>query len=290
MSAFRDLTGQRFGRLSAVEVADKSADGCYRWKCLCDCGNVVIVRSRGLITGNTKSCGCLNKEFEDFSGLRFGRLTVIRRVPEKKGAVYWECKCDCGNTTIVTSGNLKGHTTRSCGCLQSETARKARGIPHHKLTETLNAIKSRCNNPNHICYANYGGRGIKVCDEWNNGTEGHDRFVMWSLENGYSNGLSLDRIDNNKGYSPDNCRWTTRSVQSSNRRVRNSTGVLGVYRTRGHKKYCAMIGKDYKRINLGTFDTIEEAAKARRDAELQYYGFPIGDNNNAQNIDRNTND
>lgn len=230
-------------------------------------------------------------KYVDLTGQKYGRLTVIELAERNiRGCIQWKCRCDCGNETILTTSAIRSGNTKSCGCLHSEICRRARGIPHHKLTETLNAIKSRCNNPNHKYYENYGGRGIRVCDEWNNGTAGHDRFVTWALANGYCDGLSLDRIDNNKGYSPDNCRWTTRSVQSSNKRPRNSTGVLGVYKKQGRKRYSATIGVGYKRINLGTFDTIDEATKARRDAEVKYYGFQMGDNNNAKNTDRNTDD
>lgn len=125
-----DLTGHRFGRLVAVRPTDERKNGMIMWECLCDCGNLKLVRSSELTQGKTKSCGCLKKDCSskngtktrrDITGVRFGRLTAIRPTEKRLfGAVVWECLCDCGNTTNVSLGNLNGGSTKSCGCLHKD--------------------------------------------------------------------------------------------------------------------------------------------------------------------------
>lgn len=125
-----DLAGQRFGRLIAVRPTDERKNGMIIWECLCDCGNIKLVRSSELRQGKTKSCGCLKKDSSsengtktrrDITGVRFGRLTAIRPTEKRLcGAVVWECRCDCGNITYVSLGNLKSRGTRSCGCLHKD--------------------------------------------------------------------------------------------------------------------------------------------------------------------------
>ena len=131
-------------------------------------------------------------------------------------------------------------------------------------------LKARCNNPNDKDYMKYGGRGIKVCKDWQ---ENPQSFIEWALANGYANNLSIDRIDVNKGYSPDNCRWADAVTQTRNRRVEktNKLGVKGVYYEKDRNKYRVTIGLDGKQIKIGRYDTLEEAKEARRKAELQYW-------------------
>lgn len=135
-----DLTGQRFGRL--VALCSKSFNGRLKWLCQCDCGNQVWVNTGGLRNGGTKSCGCLNKEYHDYTGERFGKLTVLKCIGHKidsanKKRITWECVCDCGNITYVSSDNFK--TTLSCGCLKKELSSqrfssKLDGMKFGKLT------------------------------------------------------------------------------------------------------------------------------------------------------------
>lgn len=148
-----------------------------------------------------------------------------------------------------------------------------------KLRIIRNGMKQRCYYPKHAEYKRYGDRGIKVCDEWMDAEKGLDRFVTWSLENGYEEGLTIDRIDYDGDYSPKNCRWVTPGIQSYNRHARqNKCGARGIAykeKTVNGRKYAyynPRICIRGKRISLGCYDTIEEAIAARKQAEMQYYG------------------
>lgn len=156
----------------------------------------------------------------DRTGQRFGRLTVIEEAGrDKHRNVIWKCRCDCGNESYVTTADLK--KTKSCGCwnidaiIQRNTrhgASKRGSIT--KLYKVWAAVKQRCTNPKNKAYKNYGGRGVKLCDEWLE----YEPFEKWAFENGYAEGLQLDRIDNNGSYSPDNCRFVSAVENSHNKR------------------------------------------------------------------------
>lgn len=229
MSERKELIGERFGRLEVIEISNKrDLSGNIYWKCRCDCGNIVIVQGRNLRNGRTKSCGCYKKDlwdehtketFKDMMGERYGCLTVIGRGEDyisknNKHTPTWICKCDCGKTTRTTRTNLINGKTKYCGC-KSPRFEEKHGKSRTRIYRIWASMKERCENENHIHYSNYGKRGITVCDEWKNDFQA---FYDWAMASGYKDNLTLDRKDNGKGYSPDNCRWATQKEQGRNRR------------------------------------------------------------------------
>lgn len=172
-------------------------------------------------------------KYIDLTGQRFGRFAVLSRNAEKsdiKKHSYFNCICDCGKHTIVASGDLKSGSSKSCGCLTKEviiSRNTKHGDKHSKLYNVWGAIKARCCNITNKAYPNYGGRGIDICDEWLE----FQAFKDWAMNNGYDKGLSIDRINNDGNYEPNNCRWTTRKVQTNNTRRNNRFEYNGESKT-----------------------------------------------------------
>ena len=155
---------------------------------------------------------------KDITGERFGKLTVISKHHlDKRQEWHWECKCDCGNTTIVTGNKLRSGHTKSCGCMleehRSKGFHKTHGLSETKLYTVWLNMKHRCYYKRNNMYYAYGGRGISVCDEWMK----FEVFADWAFSNGYEEGLSLERIDVNGNYCPENCKWIPMKKQYLNR-------------------------------------------------------------------------
>jgi hypothetical protein len=227
MGTLIDLSGQRFGRLTAIRYIKAEK----KWECLCDCGTTKIVKTMLLRSGKTRSCGCLRREvvfekiarakLKDRTGERYGRLIAVSYDGYRNSQAFWKCKCDCGNIVVVNTDSLRRGTTNSCGCLRKEITSTRMLVHGHakrqkgKSSEymTWQAMKKRCLNSNDKSYTDYGGRGIKVCDRW----MAFENFIrdMGPRPRGHS----LERMDVNGDYCPENCKWIPISEQSKNQRT-----------------------------------------------------------------------
>lgn len=164
----------------------------------------------------------MGKKKAIYIGQKFGRLTVLVRNEELK---KWDCICDCGCLVSVESGKLNNGNTKSCGCYARDmavNATKSHGMSDSKIYNVWKAMRKRCFNPKNKSFKYYGGRGITVCEEWN---DSFQAFYDWALKNGYQEGLQIDRINNDGNYEPSNCRWVSAKENNSHRRLgRNKHG------------------------------------------------------------------
>ena len=173
-------------------------------------------------------------------------------------------KCGlCGTNFKANTYDINGGYIKSCGCYNKrriKEANKTHGLGGTRLYTVWRDIKRRTLNPKHKNYNDYGGRGITICDEWLD----VQNFYNWAISNGYSDELSIDRIDNNGGYYPENCRWATQTIQNRNTRIQknNTSGYKGVSHHKGNNKYVAQITINNKSIYLGYFQTAEDGAVA----------------------------
>lgn len=211
--------------------------------------------------------------FVDITGNEYGRLKVISRAETIQKKTRWNCLCECGNTIIADGDKLKSQHTRSCGCLVIDAllSRATHGERGKRTKEfrAWAAMKSRCSNSKDKIYKFYGGRGIKVCDEW---ISSFPSFL--ACLGRCPDGHSLDRVDVNGNYEPGNVRWASDTIQMFNRRIfeNNTSGFAGVSVNR-YAKFVAYISCNKKRIHLGTFNTLGDAIAARKKAEIEYFGF-----------------
>jgi hypothetical protein len=237
-SHHRVSPGERYNYLTTVAFSHEKHRNRY-WTCLCDCGNETVVREVSLKAGRTGSCGChakaLRESFEDLTGKVYGRLTVVRLSSEKPPVPvrskegkriglrrYWDCECECGNTKIANGNSLKTGSTKSCGCLARDTGvllaerfSTTHGKSHTRLYKLHSGILSRCADKEN---KDYGGRGIAVAED----LKKYEDFEAWFIAKFKMaeppKGMSLDRIDNNLGYTKDNLRLATAEEQVLNRR------------------------------------------------------------------------
>ena len=160
---------------------------------------------------------------EDLTGRTFGELTVIRQSEsQRKHQRFWLCRCTCGRTSTVSTADLKSGNTKSCG--HKKNAHR-HGLYGKRIYRIYQSMKQRCYNPRNTNYKNYGGRGIKMCQEWVDSVE---TFSEWAISNGYADNLEIDRIDVDGDYSPNNCRWISHYEQCQNRRTNVQVTINGV--------------------------------------------------------------
>lgn len=161
----------------------------------------------------------MHKQVKNEIGNVYGRLVVIKAAESKNGKARWVCKCSCGKELVVGGDSLRNKGTKSCGCLNKDTCGdifRTHGLSKTRLYTIYNDMKQRCYNKNSSEYNIYGGKGIKICDDW---LLSFKNFYDWAILNGYDKTFSLDRIDGNKNYTPENCRWATRKTQAVNRKT-----------------------------------------------------------------------
>lgn len=255
-SKIKDLTGHRFGHLVVTKYMGRSL-----WEAVCDCGKVGIYNGRHLREGETKTCGC--RTGESMIGKRFGRLVVLEEAglyQTPNGSTYrqYKCLCDCGNTVTTLGNSLRSGDTRSCGCLVSETNKKLNtkhGKCYTRLYMMWSAMKQRCYYEKADNYANYGGRGIEVCEEWRNDFQS---FYDWAMANGYNPnapqyGCTIDRINPNGNYEPSNCRWVGMIEQANNKSSNHLITYNGEQLTimEASRKYSISSQALYQRIKNG---------------------------------------
>lgn len=206
-------------------------------------------------------------KFVDISGLKIGGWTISSEFKKVRTSIHWKCKCECGIEKFVLGSSITSGKSNSCGCLNRKN--KRHGLSKTTEYYSWNAMMSRCYNEKNIGYNLYGGKGITVCEEWHS-FENFLRDMGKKPDKEYT----IDRIDGEKNYSKENCRWATKTQQTRNRKIdiKNEFNCPGV--SKNHNSFQATIGIGKETKYLGCFKNVEDAIKARKEAELKYWGEP----------------
>lgn len=235
------VIGKTFGELACLRRA-----GDYKWECLCACGTTVYRNAFALLGGKSKCCGCKisqrasERTRPSLAGQQYGRWTVLHWSHLDNGASYWTCRCSCGTVSKIPAANLKRGLSKSCGCLarNAHVARALAAPPRVPKDKKPRAPKQprrpeygvwhhmlrRCSESSNKSYANYGGRGIRVCERWG-------KFAAFIADMGpRPPHMTLERIDVNGNYEPSNCRWATMLEQGANKRNNLVATIDGVTR------------------------------------------------------------
>lgn len=262
MSARKDhseLIGRRFGKLvvtGVCRIKRKSAD-INGLVCQCDCGNTANVGVYTLLYGNTSSCGCSYRL--QLIDKKFGKLTATERVETGNSKNKFLCVCECGGTRIAVASELNRGAIVSCGCYSRSETRRVKYL-QPQLYEVWKGMKARCNNKNSTSFKNYGGKGVRVCEEW---LHNFRSFFEWAMKNGFKSGLELDKdiIAKEIGvnadlYSPDRCQFVTPMTNCRNKsnnklsiEIANEIRVSNLKRVELARKY---------NVNPSTIDSVKK--------------------------------
>ena len=259
MSKKVDLTGMRFGKLTALEPTTERENGYIVWLCRCSCGNIVHVSSRFLKKGWVTSCGCEEKRprYGDLTGKRFGRLRAVSMADERdsSGRVLWKCVCDCGNKIDVPAGQLVNGHRRSCGCMRRPPLKDWIGKQFGELT--VIAYDGKRNRKHYWKCRCSCGKETSVCQS--------------SLLGGHTTSCGCRNMPfTAKHFVDGTC---LESIRSRHIASNNTSGVRGVYKSERSGKWCAQITFQGRTRYLGSFSTLEEAAEARRKGEMLFKEF-----------------
>lgn len=266
--------GQEFNGIKILSI-DHIAEGDLEisCRCKCPCGNEFNAPLWRVVSSVQKSCGmCGNgqsvrpiKLRKDLTGKQFGKLTVLGLAGRNsQNRITYTCECECGNTTIVASNNLISGNTKSCGRCNYARSATAEGLRIYATPEEAHLadcvysdMKRRCYDPKFPEYKHYGAKGIGMCQEWKDSPKA---YVDWCMAHGWKPGLSVDRIDNSKGYSPDNCRIADDFQQANNKSNNRRVTVDGVEHTAA--EWARITGIKYDNLRNKTDERMIEIIRA----------------------------
>lgn len=282
MSKLKDLTGKRFGKLMVLERSENKNGRTY-WKCRCDCGNEINVIASNLLRGNTKSCGCSSIEYAnkhkyiDLSGQKFGKLTVLYRTRMKNRNSYWLCRCECGVEKEISMSALRSGQ-KSCGCSAYNFV-KEKVIGNKYTVDENNVVHVTLRTGDEMLCDLDDWERLKsftwTKDKWGYASASiHRKRKKFHVEvKGKKNGYVIDHEDRNKlNNQKSNLRFLTKTGNAINSKLskNNTSGIKGVQKARSGR-WVARLSLGGKNMYLGTYDTIEEAAQARKEAEEKYF-------------------
>lgn len=274
MREIKDITGEKYGYLTAIKFDHRDEKRTY-WQFKCKCGNNVIRATSKLYGTITPSCGCYQEEineearirreklkkvkeekiryrhynsklYRDLSGEKYGKLQVVTKINDKQGLeAEYVCFCDCGKTITKTQNYLIRNKMPHCGCARKNAKKHNASID--RLRNIYNGMIARCYNENCDSYKYYGAKGISICKWWLS-EGGFDSFCRWALANGYSNDLTIDRINIYGNYTPRNCRWADIKTQANNTTKTHTIEYNG--ELMGMKEFAEKMGLNYAKVGI----------------------------------------
>lgn len=210
-------------------------------------------------------------------GDKFGELTVIKYLGKNKDYRHiYLCECSCEEHTLkeLTDNKLLSQNTKSCGCIRIKRSTK-HGLSRTKIYKVWQQMIQRCYKESCSNYYKYGKKGITVCEEWKGVENGFITFYNWAMENGYKEGLTIDRIETTGNYEPDNCRWATYIIQNTNLGMlkTNKSGYRGCFYLKQYEKWLANISISNKTVEIGVYSTLKECVEGRNNY-IDYNNLP----------------